>query len=209
MGQQIMAWEIVSSSIVKDFIRVPQSDMQDIWYDMAVGLIEEHTGWNLTATLGITEKTDGNGTDFLAVQNAPIASVASVKVEGDTIPSGYYHVRWDSIRLLSYRGEDVSLYNGLYSITHFPFGVGNIEIVYDGGGATALPNKYLQSVKSCILMVCKEFSTNFRGEGSDQMYRKYRPDRTQNPEEVLLNYGQHGKITGILKAFLPTRKNFA
>ena len=44
-----------------------------------------------------------------------------------------------------------------------------------------------------------------RNEGSDQVLRKYRPDRTMMPEEVLKSYGVHGKIMGIIQANLPRR----
>lgn len=204
-----MSWNIVTKQQASDFVRVPLSKMEDIWYDMAIGLIEDHTGWTLTATSAITERVAGNGTDILMVSKYPISSVTSVTVEGVSLNSSYYGVYWDSIQLYSYRGEDITLYTGLYSINWFPYGVGNITVVYNAGGYSSLPNNYLQAVRACILMVCKEFSTNFRGEGSDQMYKKYRPDRTQNPEEVLLNYGQHGKINGILAKFLPQRRNWA
>lgn len=203
------SWVIVSKQEASQFIRVALSEVQDIWYDMAVGLIEEHTGWTLTAESSITERVDGLGTDYFELKKYPIASVTSVTLQGSAVNSNYYNVEWDKVRLYSYRGEDLTLYTGLYSLDYFPYGSGNLTVVYNAGGYASLPNRYLQAVKACILMVCKEFSTNFRGEGSDQMYRKYRPDRTQNPEEVLMSYGQHGKITGILKAFLPRKRQYA
>lgn len=203
------AWDIVSKADVSKFVRVPLTEMQDIWYEMAVGLIEEFTGWTLTAQSAITERVDGNGTDFIMVNRFPISAVTSLTLEGSSISSTYYGVTWDSIKLYSYRGEDITIYTGLYAINYFPYGSGNITVVYNAGGYASLPNKYYQSVRSCLFMIIKEFSTNFRGEGSDQMYKKYRPDRTQNPEEVLLNYGQHGKIMGIIKAFLPQKRHYA
>lgn len=202
-------WDIISVDQASKFIRIPQSEIQDFWYDVSIGLIEQHTGWTLDIVDNIDEKIDGTDSTHIEVTQFPISSVSQVKVMGDIIPSSYYAVKWNMIQLLSYRGEDVSIYNGLYSIDVFPYGVGNVQVIYDCGGVNSLPNKYKQAVTMCLLMLCKEISTNFRGEGSDQILRKFRPDRTQNPEEVLINYGQHGKMEGILKALLPKRKHFA
>lgn len=204
-----MAWEIVTKNDAKEFIRVPTLDIQDLWYDMALGLIEDHTGWTLEAQSGITERANGSGTDILETEIFPIQSVSSIVIESNGLSSGFYTTRWNWIQLLSYRGEDITDYGGLYSITEFPFGIGNVTITYNAGGYDSLPNKYKRATQLTMLMLIKEISTNFRGEGSDQMYKKYRPDRTQNPEEVLLNYGQHGKMQGILKANLPIRRLYA
>lgn len=204
-----MSWEIVTKNDAKQFIRVPTIEIQDLWYDLAVGLIEEHTGWTLTAQSGITERVNGTGADYLETEKFPISAVTSIVVEASSLSSSFFAVRWNMIQLLSYRGEDITDYGGLYSINEFPFGIGNVTVVYNAGGHTSLPNKYLRATQMTILMLIKEISTNFRGEGSDQRYKTYRPDRTQNPEEVLLNYGQHGKMQGILKANLPIKRMYA
>ena len=203
------AWEIVTKADVQSFTRIPLVEMQDIWYEMAVGLIEEHTGWTLTAESNITEKVNGTGADFIQPSQIPISSVSSVTVLSSSLSSGFYKVNWHVIQLLSYRGDDITDYGGLYSITEFPYGIGNVTVVYDAGGYSSLPNKYLRAVQMCMFFLIKEISQNFRGEGSDARYKKYRPDRTQNPEEVLENYGQHGKMFGIMNRFLPKRKYYA
>lgn len=204
-----MSWEIVTKADTKNFIRVPLDEIQDLWYDLALGLVEEHTGWTLTPEADITERVNGTGADYIETEKFPISSVSSVTIESSSLSLGFMAARWNMIQLLSYRGEDITNYGGLYSINEFPYGIGNVTVVYSCGGALSLPNRYYRTVQMTMLMLIKEISTNFRGEGSDQMYKKYRPDRTQNPEEVLLNYGQHGKMQGILKTNLPKRRLYA
>lgn len=202
-------WDIVSKEDTKQFIRVPVDDIQDLWYDLALGMIEEHTGWTLESDTNITELVNGTGADYIQVANFPIASVASISIESLGISSGFYATRWYMIQLLSYRGDSITDYGGLYSICEFPYGIGNVTVTYNCGGFDSLPNKYARATQLTMLMLMKEISTNFRGEGSDQRYKNYRPDRTQNPEEVLLNYGQHGKMQGILKANLPKQRLYS
>lgn len=204
-----MAWEIVSKESVASFIRVPEDRMMDVWYDMSIGLIEDHTGWYLDAQTNITELTSGNGSNFLVPDVVPIASVSSIRIEGSLVPPTHYVTSWDMIQLKSYRSDDILQSDMLYSIGEFNLGTRNIEIVYNSAGYNGLPRKYKEALKSCIFFICKEFSVNFRGEGSDQMMRKYRPDRTMNPEEVLMSYGQHGKIKGILNTILPLHKRYS
>lgn len=202
-------WDIVSLRDVSKFVRIPQSDIEEIWYEIAQGFIEEHTGWSLNENLAVTEKIDGTGAIHVEPSYVPLSSVTELKLQGSVVPSTHYQVNWDSIRLLSYRGDDITIYDNIYSIAEFTFGVGNVEVTYNCGGYDSLPSKYQYAVRACFLYIIKELSVFYRGEGSDQMLRTYRPDRTQNPEEVLINYGSHGKIYGILSKFLPEKKLYA
>lgn len=202
-------WDILTKEQVSSFIRVPEDRMVDDWYDMAIGHIESHTGWYLDPVLNITEIISGAGADYIVPDYVPISSVTSIQVNGITVPPTYYVVSWDMIQLKSHRPDDVTAAQMLYTINDFTLGSKNINISYSSSGYNGLPRKYKEPVKLCIYFICKEISVNFRGEGSDQIMRKYRPDRTMNPEEVLMGYGQHGKIMGILNTLLPQHKRYS
>ena len=208
-----MAWEIVSKVDVATFARVTQDMLRDVWYTTALGHIERYTGWQkLTAAENITEYVDGSG-DAILTPRVPINTVTTIQVHGTPLPSGYWASTWDGIRLRSYRpGESFETTVFLERTTSFgeifPFGLSNIYLSYNVGGIASLPVEYSEAVKEALLLVIKEFSVVPRMEGSDSMLKKYRPDRTMVPEEVLHNYGLHGKINGILRAILPQTKTY-
>lgn len=204
-----MAWEIVSDTDVANYVRFPVNNLRDAWYDQAIGIIEGFTGWSLTEENNITEVLDGTGTSDLKPEKIPISSVTSINISGINIPTSYYYVTWSGIKLKSHRDFSVQLSSGLYEIIDFPYGVANITIEYSCGGFNILPRKYQEAIKAATFMIIKEYTVIPRSEGSDQVMRTYRPDRTMLPEEVLMNYGTHGKIRGILNAMLPQERLFA
>ena len=206
-----MSWEIVTKTDTAKFCRVATTELLDSWYDISLGLIERHTGWySLSVEEDVVEYVNGPGNAIL-VPKFPINSVSSIYISGVILPSTYYYTAWNQIEIRTYRIDEVyDLTVQLERITNwgeaFPFGIRNINLTYNVGGVESLPSKYLYSLKSTLLMVIKEFSTVPRNEGSDSMLKKYRPDRTMLPEEVLTSYGVHGKIKGILKAMLPKQR---
>jgi len=192
-------WQIITKEQAAEFARVNVQSVDDIWYDNIVGIVERYTGWShLEEAATITERFHGNGTPFLLCQH-PINSVTSIQVSNSLLSSSSYIVDWSKIYLIN---DDVG--NGI-PLNVFKKGIKNILITYNAGGTDSLPSSYLQSLKNTLLLCLKEMIAIPRNEGSDQTLRKYRPDRTMAPEEVLQSYGIHGKIQGIIKTNLPNR----
>lgn len=209
-----MSWELADKEEVAEYCRTTQQFLRDEWYDSALGMVEDHTGWySLTTPIDVDEYVSGNGSAIL-VPKTPINSVTSVYVQGTLLPAVYYYVAWNGIEIVTYRpGEvyDVTVQLG-YRLNWgevFPDGLRNIRLVYNVGGMTSLPTEYQYKFKLAMLMIIKELSTVPRNEGSDTMLNKYRPDRTMLPEEVLTSYGMHGKINGILNSVLPKQRLYA
>lgn len=206
-----MSWEIITQTQAANFSRVQESQLDNVWYDIAIGAIESHTGWeSLAQTQTIAEYLDGTGSNILKTR-LPLNSVSLVQVVGTTVPSSYYYAGWYGIEMRSYvPGDTFQTYMLLERLLAyeniFPMGLKNVYVEYNYGGISSLPNKYIAAIKSCLLQIIKEISTVPRTEGSDSMLKKYRPDRTLMPEEVLREYGVHGKIHGILAASLPKQK---
>lgn len=205
-----MAWELVSKSDVAKNIRVAAPDIQDIWYDSAIGLVERFTGWNLVAAQSYTEYGDGNGSEIFTPEVLPLNSVSSLKISTQLIPSTAYLVRWDGVYFKTPEVLPTTPYTtSLIYYNHFPFGIGNVYIEYNGGGITNLPSKYSSYLPMTLTYIIKELSVLFRNEGSDNVLEKYRPDRSQVKEEVLQNYGIHGKVRGIIKSWYPIKMRVA
>lgn len=206
-----MSWEIVTQTEAANFARVQENQLDNVWYDIALGMIEAHTGWeSLTQATNVSEYLDGNGSSILKTR-LPLNSVSLVQVVGTTVPSTYYNVAWYGLEMRSYvPGDTFQTYMLLERLLAyeniFPIGIKNVYAVYNYGGTASLPSKYYNATKSALLQIIKELSTVPRTEGSDSMLKKYRPDRTMQPEEVLRSYGVHGKVYGILLATLPKVK---
>lgn len=206
-----MSWIIITQAEAADFARVTEAQLQDDWYNIALGMIEQHTGWrSLETAVNAQEYVDGTGT-YIIKPSPPINSVSLVQIHGETVPSAYYYVNWYGIEMRTYiPGDSYQLTllldrkTGFNNI--FPFGIKNVYLEYNYGGTASFPSRYLDSIKWAALQIVKEISTVPKTEGSDSMLKKYRPDRTMLPEEVLRMYGVHGKILGILAATLPSKK---
>lgn len=201
-----MAWEIVPKSQVSENIRIPVTSLQDIWYDAAIGLVERFSGIYIGEAANYTEEGDGTGSIFYRPKVIPVNSVSSLSILGQTIPSYRYSVRWDGIWFKDQRVLDTNPYStGFVYYSSFPFGISNVDITYNAGGITNLPSEFKDALPMTLILVIKEMSVLFRTEGSDQVLEKYRPDRSKVKDEVLQNYGIHGKIRGIIKSWLPPK----
>lgn len=206
-----MAWTIVTEEETASYCRVVASFLRPEWYTLALGAIENYTGWySLDEAETVQDYFDGSGSSHLRPL-FPINSVTSIQVHGITVPAAYYYVKWNAIQMRSYRPDQSYATTLLLDRetaygTVFPYGMKNIYVDFNVGGTASLPAKYLNNLRLCLLMIIKEFTVMPRGEGSDYKMNKWRPDRTLNPEEVLTSYGVHGKINGIIRAFLPRKK---
>lgn len=190
-------WNIVSRAEVANFARINEDNIDDIWYDTVLGIIETNTGWySLEESMDVIDITHGHGSPILYVKS-PINSVAYLKVDGATVSSSLYYASWEKIYI---KNNSDRTY-----LSVIKPGIANVEISYNIGGITALPSNYQESLKAVLLLCIKELIAIPRNEGSDQTLRKYRPDRTMMPEETLKNYGVHGKINGIIRSQLPAR----
>ena len=79
----------------------------------------------------LTIKVDGTGSNLLYLQEyAPIVSITSLKINGDTIPSDFYGVYEDHIKL---KTGMKSIYWGRTGYMKFPVGVQNVEIIGEFG----------------------------------------------------------------------------
>jgi len=206
-----MSWAIVTKTEAANFARVTEPQLQDVWYDAALALIENYTGWHsLEVPKTASEYVDGNGSQILH-PNLPVNSVNLIQIHGQTVPSAYYHVNWYGVEMRTYIPGDVYISHMLFerklgAQNIFPYGIKNIYIEYSYGGTSSMPKRLVDNIKWGLLQIIKEISTVPKNEGSDSMLKKYRPDRTLLPEEVLSNYGLHGKIRGILMATFPKQK---
>jgi len=190
-------WKIVSKDEVSNFARISAGSIEDMFYDTTLGVVETFTGWsNLEAPINIIHTAHGHGSPIL-LAHAPINSVASITVNGAVISPSLYYVSWDKIYMKNSEENP--------RLQVFKRGFANIELAYNIGGIASIPENYQQSLKATLLLCIKEMVAIPRNEGSDQVLRKYRPDRTMMPEEVLKSYGVHGKIMGIIQANLPRR----
>lgn len=192
-------WDIVSKEQTATYARVSIQNIDDYWYDNIVGMVEHFTGWrHLDEAQNIVTRCHGTGTPFLAI-HAPINTITSIVVSQETISSSLYTYDWNKVYMIN---DDL---NTGYANNFFKRGVKNVVVTYNVGGTSNLPTYLFESLQQSMLMCLKELIAIPRNEGSDQTLRKYRPDRTMMPEEVLKSYGVHGKIQGILKANLPMR----
>lgn len=188
-------WTIVTKEQSAEYARVNTLSIDDAWYDIMIGAIETYTGWHyLESPTDRIDRFHGTGTPYLLCKT-PINSVSSIIVSGSSLSSSEYSAEWNKIYLIN---------DGTVS-NIFKNGIKNVIVSYNVGGTNSLPSNYIESLRSTLLMCLKEFIAIPRNEGSDQTLRKYRPDRTMMPEEVLKSYGIHGKIQGIMKANLPSR----
>src|SRR6478609_5940525 len=99
-----MAWQIISKEDTSKYIRLPVVQLEDLWYEMSLGLIEQYTGWEGLEEDAetITETLDGTGMSYLPTRT-PLASLSSLSIFGVTMPTSYYDVRWDGLYLKTYR----------------------------------------------------------------------------------------------------------
>lgn len=189
-------WNIISKSDLAEFARISAGSIDDIWYDATLGIIETFTGWShLEEPVNKIYTTHGHNSPIL-VSLSPINTVNSITVNSKVISPSLYFVSWDKI----YMKNDDENRNMV-----FVRGFGNITVDFNIGGTSAIPDHFQQALKGTLLLCLKEMVAIPRNEGSDQVLRKYRPDRTMMPEEVLKSYGVHGKIMGIVQANLPRR----
>lgn len=208
-----MAWEIISKTQASEYARYPANNINDLWYDIVVGLVESHTGWeSLNAVADPrTDTFSGLGSSFLPLA-IPLVSVSSLKVLGVELPASYYKVRWDGIELSTYRPQQVIVQAPYFDIftqygSIFPFGTNNIEATFTYGGYENLPRNLQTSLQGVMLMIIKEFTVMPRNEGSDQIMKAYKSGL--HTDEALKKAGMHGKISGILADFMPMRARWA
>lgn len=190
-------WTIISKDRAAEFARVNVDSIDDLWYDEILGTIEVYTGWySLENGIDVTERRHGSNSPLLLLKS-PINSISSIIINGSLLSSSAYDYDWNKVYMIN-ESSDAPL-------AVFSKGIKNIIISYNVGGTDSLPSKYLNALQMTMLLCMKEYVAIPRGEGSDQTLRKYRPDRTQAPEEVLQSQGIHGKIQGILRVNLPSR----
>jgi hypothetical protein len=184
-----MAWEIISKSTVAELIGVSSSILRDEWYDIAVALIERYTGRkNIASPRNIVESHYVWDTPIITVRNPPILQVGYIKIEGTLLPTNAYS--WTQRQILFDSGK-----LNLHERRH-------VEVGYVSGTTDTD-----FAVGACIAFVVKELANMRTMEGAESLIQFYKPGRSTATEEPLREWGQHGKIKGIIEAFLGRKLN--
>ena len=190
-------WTLITKNELAEYARINVNNIDDSWYNIILGIIEDKTGWSyLENAEDVVDVIHGNSSPIL-IGKSPINSISSIVVNGSALSPSVYTYTWNKIYM---KNNTDRAY-----LSVFPPGIANIQITYNVGGINSLPSTYQQALRATVLLCLKEFVAVPRNEGSDQVLKKYRPDRTMMPEEVLQSYGLHGKISGIIKSTLPLR----
>lgn len=186
-----MAWELISKTEVSKITGARETDLRDMWYDMAVGLIERLTGINhLGTTALIVETANGDGTGLLTVRKPPITSVTSIHVDGSLVSPDSYVVYETYIQLK----DNIGFGNRISDV--FPKASGNIQITYTSGTTGD------HAIKLTIALLVKELVNFALGEGAETKIQFYRPGKSAATEEPLTQWGVHGKMVGIVHSIL-------
>ena len=194
-----MAWELVSKPVVARLAAVKEQELDDEWYDMAIGIIEHISGQhNLGSTTTVTETLDGRGWPRLSVKQPPISSVVYVKVGGDTVDSSTYTHDKNNIIIK----DDASLGGNPYvSGDTFTKGRMNVEVSYVSGDADPPKN-----IAMAVALIVKELANMRTLEGSESRLQFYRPDRQEGVKDFVGEFlGTHGKIASIVKTLVGKR----
>ena len=206
-----MAYEIISKEDVSRMIRMPISKIDDFWYEIVLSEIELQTGlYSLSEAQDIVQTLDGDGSYTLSGLYKPINSVSSLSIDGASVPSNYFLVRWNEVSLRTFYNVNLVYEANLRYTQEFASGIGNISISYNAGGTANLPSHYLGALKMCIVLCLQALSTMPREEGTDQVLRNYKSinEEYARKDEVASEYGVHGKIKSIIKNTLPKRTVF-
>lgn len=186
-----MAWELISKIEVAKISGARETDLRDMWYDMAVGLVERLTGiTNLGVTDNVVEVSNGDGTGMLTVRKPPIVSVSSIYINNALVSPEHYVVHESYVQMV-----DNVYYEGTVTGV-FPKGKGNITISYVSG--TQGDN----AIKLVIALLIKELVNFSLGEGAESKIQFYKPGKSAATEEPLVQWGVHGKMVGIVHSIL-------
>lgn len=144
------AWTFCSKQDVTDINTVAEASLLDSWSESAEGMIREHLG---QSHFGLSEETfveyrNGDGSYRMRLRHAPVASVASVVVDGVVIGASDYYVGFNFIELL----------DGLL----FTSGVRNVVITYNAGGGEITPD-----VRLCAATMLVAFYNYYGRSGAD------------------------------------------
>lgn len=192
-----MAWEAITKAQVATLCGVAASNLQDVWYDIAVDLIERHAGiYNIGKSVSVDEKLDGNGSTRIRVNNPPISSVSAVYIDDVFVESSRYTFNDTSIIAI----ESLAI-NPRAELYVFPKGAKNIRVVYTSGEQD-------YSVGITIALIVKELSGLKSMEGAEARIQTYRPGSSNATELPLTEWGVHGKIMGIISTLVGRKVRF-
>lgn len=86
-----MAWEAITKAEVSDISGAREGDIADVYYEMAVALLEYAAGmYNIGNLTAVTDTIDGTGTKRVALPRSPVNSVTSVSVDDVVLDSSTY-----------------------------------------------------------------------------------------------------------------------
>lgn len=190
-----MAWESISAADVAVLSGVKESDLQDLWYDMASALLAHVCEINNIGSLvTVTDVIDGTGARSIAVHSPPINSVLSLRIDGVTVESTRYtHDRGSVIMI-----ESVSA-NPYLDYSVFPRGPKNVSITYVSGEESN--NVY----GLAIALIVKELAALKIGEGADARIQFGSTNRSDGKALSRKYVGVHTRVIEIANTLFRKR----
>lgn len=195
-----MSWEIITKDNAANHARLPNTILQDFWYDVAVDAVRRWQGmyWIGAAEPVLTvtnEKHNGNGTPTIKLRWSPIVSLTSVSIDDVAWPS-------TSFSLDSNNGI-LAMYNGTPEKGTFNRGLGNVSVSYTTGNSD-VPS----IVKLALFQIVAYCARNYEHFGSDSNL-KYASGKNQKTgdESAPKQFGLHSAIRKILVDLLGAKQN--
>lgn len=184
-----MSWEAVSKEDVQALSGVRESDLSDLWYDMAVAVLayvcEVHHIANLTA---VTDLVDGTGSSSVDVRQPPINSVTSVSINNIVVPSNRYTHGRNSVTLI-----DAISANPYLSSDVFERGTRNVSISYISGEV----DNAIYSL--AVALIIKEIAALKIGEAADARIQFGSTNRSDGKAISRKYVGVHTRVIEIAR----------
>ena len=183
-----MAWVLCSRNDVKALFPAQDSDLPDVYSEMAEGLIRQHMG---APSLGLSvavngEYHNGDDTPILRVYKPPIISVTSLLINDTPLSAGDYVVFQNDINLVS---------------ETFPRGNLNVQVSYQSGSVDTDPVVKITAVSMIVAMV--NYKRRFGADASLKWATAETKAGEESPNQSL---GLSEHLNSIMKSMLRREK---
>lgn len=190
-----MAWEAISKSEVQSLSGVRESDLSDLWYEMAVAILAYVCEVNHIADLtAVTDTIDGTGTSSIRVRKPPINSVTSVSVNDALVPADRYTHDKSSVILV-----DAISANPYLSSDVFEKGSRNVEISYVSGEV----DNAIYAL--AVALIIKEIAALKVGEAADARIQFGSTGKSDGKALSRRYVGVHTRVIEIAKTLFSKR----
>ena len=190
-----MAWEAISKADVLALSGARATDVEDVYYDMAVAILADACEVNNIGSLvSVTDRIDGSGTKRMAVNSPPISSVTSVAVDGVTLSSTRYENDTTYVVLV-----DTISGNPYASSTVFNKGTRNVVVTYTSG--TLSNDKY----GLAVALIVAEFIKMRVGEAADTRIQFGSTNKSDGKALSRRYIGVHTRAVDIAKTLFTKR----